>query len=495
MDNSRVGVLTTSGLLKGKQEGKVEKFLGVPYGEKPVGEKRFKRSEAFKSQAEIDCFGPRGSSYQFGPNFDGDVTPNESLDCLYLNVYRKNGVNKAPVFIWIHGGGFLTGCSSYPMYDGTYYAEQGVIFVSINYRLGCFGYLDFSSLGKEFDSNCGLSDQILALRWVKDNIEAFGGDSENITVCGESAGGISLWALLSSPKTEGLFQKAIFESSLPYCFLSKEQESVYVQSFLEAVGLKKEEAGKLFTLSPKKLVKGIQDCLTKVKSQIVGAMTLAPVVGDDLLPFDSLEASERGINEEVKILIGTNKDEGTIFANRFFKGEQPFGWELNEKMFAESGNGDIYPAIKKYYESHFDADECFHQLAYDNLFIRGMLDNLEVRCHFASCFVFRFDYSTPESRKIGFNACHALEMSFVLHTTEYTLTHLPLLKGADPLEIKEIERMMSSAWISFVKTGQPGWEEYKKNKRGRIMNLKADFISYNDYEPKKLFQGRRINTK
>lgn len=487
-------IKTTSGLLEGQEKDGVEIFYGIPYAKKPVGKKRFKRSEFFKSTKILSCKEPKGSSYQFGPNFDGDKTPNESLDCLYLNVFRKNdGQEKKPVFIWIHGGGFLTGCSYYPMYDGSFYANQEIIFVSINYRLGCFGYLDLSPLGPDFDSNCGLSDQINALRWVKENIEAFGGDSKNITVGGESAGGISLWALLSSPKTVGLFQKVAFESSLPYCFLNEKLEASYRGAFLKALGLKKEEGEELLSINPHKLVQRLKMALEQVKAERIGAMTLAPLL-DDLLPYDALEASKRGINQDVKILIGTNKDEGTIFANQFFKGEQPFGWELNEKMFKENKAEDIFPAIKEYYESQFGPVECFHQLAYDNLFVRGMLDNLEIRKKYTDCYVFRFDYSTPESRKIGFNACHALEMSFVLHTTSYTLNHLPLLKGADKGEVKNIEVQMSSAWLQFIRTSNPGFEAFNKNEKAHIFDLTPREISYENYKPLSLFKGKRINT-
>lgn len=489
-----VKVVTSSGKLVGKEEGGVASFLGIPYAKAPIGKKRFARSEELHSNRELLCISPRGSSYQFGPNFDGDTTPNESLDCLYLNVYAPAGKKDCPVFVWIHGGGFLTGCSYYPMYNGSNYAKEGVVFVSINYRLGCFGYLDLSGEGKEFDSNCGLSDQILALKWIKANIERFGGDPSNVSVCGESAGGISLWALLSSPKCEGLFQKAIFESSLAYCFHSKATLAPYVAAFKKAAGLKEGEFAKILTLSPRRLVKMTKEALSEVKGQIIGAMTLAPIVGDDLLPYDSLEASKRGINKDVKILIGTNRDEGTLFANQFFPSEQPYGWAKNEAMFAQAGASDLFPAIKAYYSRYFSPDEAFHQLACDNLFIRGMLDNLALRKNYADCFVFRFDYSTPESRKRGFNACHALEMSFVLKTTDYTLSHLPLLQGADPREVKRMETLMSSSWLRFVKEGNPGWPSFNEGEKAKILALDPGEISYCDYAPLKLFQGRRINT-
>src|SRR5574344_2845476 len=235
MDN--LTVKTNCGDVKGYKVKDVFRFEGIPFAEKPV---RFKRSvELKKFDKLIDAKEPAGSCYQFGPNFDGDTTPNESEDCLYLNVFTKETKTKKPVFVWIHGGGFLTGCSYYPMYDGTSFAKNDEVYVSINYRLGVFGFYDFRLLNEQFDENIGINDQIVALNWIKHNISFFGGDPNNVTICGESAGGISVLTLLASPKTEGLFKNAIVESSLPYCIFDSKEENVYTNTFLNCAKITK----------------------------------------------------------------------------------------------------------------------------------------------------------------------------------------------------------------------------------------------------------------
>ena len=208
------------GQLVGVREGDLEVFRGIPYAAAPTGEGRWKVPSPSPNWS-----GVRDAS-AFGPSCIQPAVPDRSLyydpplqtseDCLTLNIWKQTRSDNAPVIVWIHGGSLRIGGSAQSMYDGSEFARRGVVFVSLNYRLGALGWLAHPELNAEspdgISGNYGLLDQIAALEWVSDNISVFGGDPANVTVMGESAGALSLTYLLTSPKAEGLFQKAIIES-------------------------------------------------------------------------------------------------------------------------------------------------------------------------------------------------------------------------------------------------------------------------------------------
>jgi para-nitrobenzyl esterase len=205
------------GTVEGFKENGLAKWFRVPFAEPPVGELRFRRAvECEKWNGIRSCKQHGNKPIQFA-SLSQTKAISESEDCLYLSIWRSdNEKKKLPVFVWIYGGAFIAGECSEPGYDGSTFAKEDILYVAINYRLGVLGFYDFTGYDKEnFDSNCGLSDQIMALKWIKENIEAFGGDSENITIAGESAGGTSVCNLLAAPTAKGLFHKAISQSGLP----------------------------------------------------------------------------------------------------------------------------------------------------------------------------------------------------------------------------------------------------------------------------------------
>jgi len=498
MDN--LIIKTNCGDVKGYKVNDVYRFQGIPFAEKPI---RFKRSiELKKFSKTIDAKEPAGSCYQFGPNFDGDTTPNESEDCLYLNVFTKDNKTKKPVFVWIHGGGFLTGCSYYPMYDGTSFAKNDEVYVSINYRLGVFGFYDFHLLSDDFDENIGIYDQIVALNWIKHNIEAFGGDPNNITICGESAGGISVLTLLASPMTKGLYNKAIVESSLPYCIFGKNEAKIYVDAFLKVAKIDEKHLDQLNKLDAKKIVELNGAAMALVNKDHPGFNIASPVCGTDILPYDIIEANKRRINDNVKLIIGTNRDEGTLFCQNNEHSMFPYGWDKVETMLKLTKHEEIIPSLKEYYDKTYKDYE-FHQLAYDTLFLRGLLNVALTRSVYSDVYVFRFDYALPVTNQLGFKACHALEMSFVLGTTDSMASHHPFFKpGYDKVEVKEVEKQMNNAWISFAKNGDPDndslivpWPKFNYDSRlAHTFKVEPSIISYKDYKPYKLLGDIRIWT-
>src|SRR4051795_6080739 len=217
-------VKTRLGAVEGKDDGKVKAFLGIPYAAPPVGELRWKAPAPAAKWPGVKKATEFGSHCMQG-NVFGDMVfhdPGGSEDCLSLNVWvpDKHAEPTMPVMVWIYGGGFVAGTTSEARQDGTHLAQQGVIVVSMNYRLGVFGFMVHPELAKESGRNSagnyGLLDQLEALKWVHDNIGAFGGDPGNVTIFGESAGSFSVSAQMASPLAKGLFQKAIGESGAAF---------------------------------------------------------------------------------------------------------------------------------------------------------------------------------------------------------------------------------------------------------------------------------------
>jgi para-nitrobenzyl esterase len=388
------------------------------------------------------------------------------------------------------------------MYDGTNFANKDVVYVSINYRLGILGFWDFRKLGEEFDSNVGISDQITALNWIKHNISSFGGDPDNVTICGESAGGISVLYLLSSPSTKGLFNKAISESALPYSTFDDEAEKIYTDAFLKNSGISLQNRDKLFEYSVKELADLMFKTNEEVSKEYPG-YTIPAAVKDDLVPYDVLEGCKKRINNDVKLLIGTNRDEGTLFCNPSSHSLAPYDWKDIGRMLSLTGNSDIFESLKDYFISTYK-EKSSQEFAYNNLFLRGSLDILNERIKYQKdSYLFRFDYATPITKKIKINACHSLEMSFALGTTNNMVGRHPFFKEYDEKEIKNIEEQMHTAWVNFTKTGNPNskelkidWPKYQKEDCFcHIFNIEPSTISFKDYKPLELFKGRRIYTK
>src|ERR1700751_1897685 len=243
-------VKTHSGTVEGKDDGKVKSFLGIPYAQPPVGDLRWKAPQPLSKWNGVKKATAFGSHCMQGKVF-GDMVfhdPGASEDCLTLNIWvpDKHVDPKLPVMVWIYGGGFVSGTTSESRQDGSRLAQQGVIVVSMNYRLGIFGFMVHPELAKESGHNSagnyGLMDQLAALKWVHDNIAAFGGDPGNVTIFGESAGSFSVSAQMASPLAKGLFQRAIGESGAAFSRSGLSFEAMSVRAEKDAALVKEKLA-------------------------------------------------------------------------------------------------------------------------------------------------------------------------------------------------------------------------------------------------------------
>lgn len=239
--------------------------------------------------------------------------PVQSEDCLYLNVYAPDTPEKdLPVMVWIHGGAFYLGAGSEPLYDGSALAAAGdVIVVTLNYRLGPFGFLHLSSIDKSYTNNLGLLDQIAALQWVKDNISAFGGNPENVTIFGESAGGMSIAALLTMPKAKGLFHKAIMESGASQTMPSEKAADI-AAAFLETLDIEPDQSEILHSKTSEDILNAA-DKIRNTNNENIFSLLFQPTADPDTLPVEPEKAIAQGAAEGIPLLIGTNKDEGYLF--------------------------------------------------------------------------------------------------------------------------------------------------------------------------------------
>ncbi|KAJ6223947.1 hypothetical protein RDWZM_002492, partial [Blomia tropicalis] len=305
---------------------KVSFYEGIRYGKA----ERFSKSELAEPWESVyEATSYKSACYQFGMITNNFIqinqTSNESEDCLYLNVWVPEQYKSGVVMVWIHGGAFEIGTIFSSMYDGRQLAAEGdVIVVAINYRLGPLGFL-YGGDDSNAPGNVGLLDQVLGLQWVHDNIESFGGDTNKITIFGESAGSISVGALVISPLTKGLFHRAIMQSGAPTesMIVSKEQATLKTKSYASKVGCSSNET-----------MKSIVECLrTKPVELMVNATindffqgkTFWPIYGDKFMPVRHVDAMKSGqFNRDIDLMYGLCKDEGSMFVPMFLPELGPF---------------------------------------------------------------------------------------------------------------------------------------------------------------------------
>ncbi|MDF2897706.1 MAG: carboxylesterase, partial [Rhodococcus erythropolis] len=308
------------GEARGYPDGGVFAWKGMPYAAAPVGARRFRAPQPAEPWDGVrDCreFGPIAPQGQ-SPAVPIDRAFKIDEDCLSINVWapRPDGTPR-PVMVWIHGGAYCLGSAAQTIYDGRHLAETGdVVLVSFNYRVGALGFLDlsgFSTADTVFESNCGLRDQIAALEWVRDNIDAFGGDPSAVTVFGESSGAGSITTLMTCPSAEGLFHRAIAQSPPATSVYGAERAKTVAERFLELLSIDPEDAGDLLTTDLELLVKASDDLVNEIPTRIPGTLAMAPVVDRDLVPHYPVAAFQKGYAHRIPLIIGSNKDEASIF--------------------------------------------------------------------------------------------------------------------------------------------------------------------------------------
>lgn len=463
-------VETKYGTLKGKMQKGAVCFLGVPYAKPPVGELRFRKPvpcEPWEGVRDATRFG------NFCPQPRRPVVMDKkqeaSEDCLYLNVYTPacDGKRRPVVFI-IHGGAYLTGTSSEVefIYDRAA-ARDDIVYVTINYRLGPLGAVDFSTLsgaGDRFDPNCGTWDQLMALDWVIDNIEAFGGDPKEITVTGPSAGGTSVMTLLASPYTKGKIRRAVMESPAPYLPLTRENAYVAAKDIIDRLGVKEKDAIKLTKISAEKLVKATNASENNYMNVKPYTIPTGPVIDGDLVPELPFDALRKGAADGVDILIGTTKDEGSLFAtkipsmNIFPTTEEQLG-----KFYRENPGADEIKQ-RALFPDH-PSFRSYQHLAKEIFFHSGVLSLAKAMSERGNrVYVYHFEYENWFMKLITLRSMHTLN---TLSLCENRFVDALVFGGRKG---RRTNRTLRTHWVSFFRTGnvnsgkKQDWKPYGEEK-------------------------------
>ena len=464
-------VSTRTGKVEGLRRRGVRVFRGIPFAEAPRGSLRFQAPVPPKPWAGLHSgrhFGP--AAPQLPPAMllvrraISASAAQQSQDCLYLNVWTPGADNRRrPVMVWLHGGAFVLGSGSSGMYSGAQLARSGdVVVVTINYRLGVLGFLNLCEIhpGRTV-ANAGLLDQIAALEWVRDNIEAFGGDPENVTVFGESAGGMSVGTLLGTPAARGLFARAIAQSGAAHNVSTQENATQVAETFLEIFG--SSDLAKLEQAPVSALLAAQRETAARLTMGL-GTMPWQPSIDRDLIPEQPLDAVARGAARGVPTLVGTNRDEWKLFMiadrkaasldedglrrrlARALPDREVGGRAIAQhalESYREALAGGRGPATTRDIWEAFQSDRIFHYPA------QRLAEEQSV--HSAQTYTYLFGWSPPALRaRMG--ACHGMEIPFVFGTLRDPA--LRALTAFAPYA-RKLSDCMQRAWTEFARCGDP----------------------------------------
>jgi para-nitrobenzyl esterase len=494
-------VETTLGKIRGLREGSVSAFRGIPYGGDTAA-RRFMAPVAAKPWPGVrDCtsFGhraPQGStgSGRIPPGADmarigmitaafkqGQVaTGNESEDCLVLNVFTPDAspTHKRPVMFWLHGGGFSIGSAGEPVYEGGVLAARGdIVLVTINHRLYAPGYLYLGALHPDFadSGNAGQLDQVLALRWVRDNIARFGGDPGNVTIFGESGGGHKVSTLLAMPAARGLFHKAIIQSGAGLRGIERAEAAALADTLLGVLGVTPADVHKLQTLPVADIIKAAAEA---EKQFGPGKRTLSPVVDGGALPANPFDPAAPAMARDVPIVIGTNKDETTMFSI----GDPLFGTMNADQARERFGTTlrDKGDAAFDFYRQRRPNDPPTYWMTSMTTDRGAWSDSIRLAERKAAqggapAYMYRLDWETPIFDGM-LRSPHGIDTPMIFgHVDEFAR-----ILGTGP-EPKRISGQMMDAWIAFARSGDPSrpglaWPRYVPDKRDTMIFARQSHV-------------------
>ncbi|MYA01387.1 MAG: carboxylesterase family protein [Chloroflexi bacterium] len=462
---------TTAGTLEGAEENGLCVFRGIPFAAPPVGELRFKAPqpvESWDGVRDAKSFGP--ISLQ-APNEMleallpvSDPPQPQSEDCLYLNVWTPGLDGARPVMVWIHGGAFTIGSGSEDYYDGANLASRGdVVIVTINYRLGALGFLNLPALG---ETNFGMRDQVAALKWVHENIANFGGDPGNVTIFGESAGGMSVASLMASPESDGLFQKAIPQSGAGHNGLSVKETNATAFKFCEALGVAADDVDALMAADASAILAASVAVdplanpdaaadLSDGEASPTPQMPFQPVIDGAFLSSLPIDHIRDGSADGVATLVGSLDEELKLLAAA--GAADPMSEEavtgLLGMMHPDGASAfATYRAARRERGEDDSPDEIFVAAIGDVMLRIPGLRLADAQTSRAPTYAYLFDWESPAMNG-ALGSCHALELPFVFGTHAVA----PEFCGSGPVADAFSELTMDT-WLAFAKTGNPAGE-------------------------------------
>ena len=456
---------TALGRVRGARTPAGYVFRGIPYAAPPIGKLRFRPPSPPKPWAGVlDASGlpavcPQSAGTTFGAGgymqklvklfvpFDRRM----SEDCLTVDVWTPavDG-RKRPVMLWIHGGGFSAGCGSDPLYDGVGFCRDDVVLVTVTYRLHAFGflYLDGMFDGASGTGNAGILDQIAALRWIRQNIQAFGGDPANVTIFGQSAGAAAVGNILATPSAKGLFRRAICQSGV-FANKTPDEARQATTRFLETIDVRPGDWAALEAVPTDVIVRKATELPGLLaKDGLSGGFPFSPVVDGVTRDKPPIAMVAGGSADGVDLIVGTDEDEARLFVFGV-NGAQGAGMPVPdlEKLLGEARGS----ALKQYYAARglTGARDIVAALQTDQMFTGPGIELLEAQAagNNPNIYRYRFDWRSPVNEG-ALRAFHTVEVPFVFDRLDYEV----LVGSAPP---RQLARQVHGAWVNFARTGDP----------------------------------------
>ena len=460
-------VATATGKVAGYIDEGIYIYKGIPYA----------KAERFAAPQQADAWEGVRSSRAYGPTapqgkrtgwysddqafvFDwNDGFPDE--DCLRVNIWTP-GINdgkKRPVMVWLHGGGYSAGSGQeLPSYDGLSLAKSGdVVVVSLNHRLNVLGYLDLSSFGEEYSKtgNLGTLDMIAALKWVKENIASFGGDASNVTIFGQSGGGGKVTTLLATPSAQGLFHKAIVQSGSILTNMTSEWARKIGEMTAKELGLTAKTINKIKTIPYEQLLAAGEKAVAEVRKQATAAgfepflFGWTPVVDGDFLPSQLNTPESINLSKDIPVMVGSTVHE--FMSSQYF----PELRELDEagaiELLRRTRYGDRVDEYVEIFKNAYPEGNVLDLMETDYTFRPFVVDQASARTNIgnAPVYMYLFTWTSPVMDGI-FRSTHCMEIPFVFNNADL---HASMTGGGE--EAIKLAEIMSGAWISFARTGNP----------------------------------------
>ena len=472
MEQLTAVVRTSHGDVRGSVVAGVNTFKGLPFAAPPFGPNRFRPPrpvEPWPGVRDALAYGPTPITVGLPPAYQvvSPVIPGE--DCLNLNVWTPElGPAGLPVMVWIPGGAFEAGAGSSPWYDGSRFARDGIVCVTINYRVGADGFLQLG--GPE--ANLGLLDQVAALQWVQLNVAHFGGDPDNVTIFGESAGGMSVGTLLSMPCAEGLFRRAMAQSGAAHQVISADAARRVSRLFTQRLGVAPTPEA-VAAVPSDRLLRAQLDLKAELMTDpdperwghdvVVSMMPWQPAVDGTVLPAPPIDRIVAGASAGVDLVVGTTTDEWRLF---LVLGGVIDGVTLEALTAAVTGYGlPVEAALVHYRAAHPDAGPGDLLAAvqtdwYCRVPALRLADAHADRP--GATYMYEFDWHSPQYGG-ALGACHGLELPFVFDTLG---NETALLCGDQPPQ--QLADAMHAAWVGFARTGACGWPRYDLGRRATM---------------------------
>lgn len=495
---------TTAGLVQGRAEAGLAVFRGIPYAQPPVGPARF------QAPLPVTPWDGVREAYEFGPpapqdafmGSGGGEAGHLGDDWLTVNVWTPapDPAARRPVMVWIHGGAYKLGSSSSPGYDVQHIAREGdLVVVSLNYRLGIEGFAQIEGA----PANRGLLDQIAALEWVRDNITAFGGDPDQVTVMGDSAGAGSIAALLVMPRARGLFRRAVAQS-VPGTFFTPELARDVAAALAAEAGLRP-TAGELAGTDPRTLPATGPAVEAKIGQYgrswgpLAHALTLfSPVVDGDVLPVTPWEGLARGAGRDVDLIVGHNHDEWRTFllmGGLFGKVTEEQAAEALRQFAPEATEGTEGADGERAYREAFpeaSAEDLFELVQSDWLFRMPVLKLAEAQAAGGgTAYLYDLAWQSPGTGGL-LRACHGLDGPLLFGTYDAHLG-IPAIGPDHTAEARVLTAQIRGAWTEFATKGDPGWPAYDPERRlTRIFDTTPSTAPYPLETSRRLWQDHRF---